>query len=123
YLPTGGHPVIYGEIKGASPKTLLMYGHYDVQPPDPLDAWKYPPFGAEMHDGCIWGRGTSDHKGSLVSRLQAVEALEAVLGRLPITVKFLIEGEEEIGSPNLPPTIQAHRELLRADGCLYPGGF
>lgn len=117
-----GNPVIYAEATGAHDCTLLMYGHYDVQPPEPISEWCYPPFGAVVQDGKLYGRGVSDHRGSMISRIHAVEALMA-LGLLRNTVKMILEGEEEIGSPNLAETVLRHRDLLSAGACLYPGGF
>lgn len=118
---TPGHPVVFGELKGTGPRSILFYNHYDVQPPEPYEAWDYPPFGAEIHDGLMHGRGTGDHKGSFVARLMAVEALLQE-GPLPLTVKFIVEGEEEIGSPNLAEVVKANAERLRADAGLYSGG-
>ena len=118
---TPGAPVVFGELRGSSDRTLLFYNHYDVQPPEPYEAWAYPPFGAEIHDGRMHGRGTGDHKSSFVARLMAVEALRAQ-GELPLTVKFIVEGEEEIGSPNLAAVVADQAERLRADAGLYSGG-
>jgi acetylornithine deacetylase/succinyl-diaminopimelate desuccinylase-like protein len=121
-LSSGGYPAIYAERRGESRKAILCYGHYDVQPPDPLEEWASPPFAAEIRDGKIFGRGVSDHKGSLVSRLHAVDALLAVDGTLPLTVKFILEGEEESGSRTLSEIVRQHRDLLAADFALYAGG-
>ncbi|HEX5502729.1 MAG TPA: M20/M25/M40 family metallo-hydrolase [Thermomicrobiales bacterium] len=122
-LPTGGAPVVYGEAPGASDKTLLCYNHYDVQPAEPLDLWQSPPFEPTRRDGRLYARGVSDDKGHIVSRLAAIRALRAVHGELPCRVKFIIEGEEEIGSTHLPAFIAAHRNLLAADGCLWEFGM
>lgn len=118
---TPGYPVIFGEIKGESDASLLFYNHYDVQPPEPYEAWAYPPFGAEIHDGVMHGRGVSDHKSSFVARLMAVEAM-LQQGPLPVGIKFIVEGEEEIGSPNLSAVVAKHADKLRADAGLYSGG-
>jgi len=118
----GGPPAVYGEREGASPRTVLFYDHYDVQPPEPLDLWETPPFEPTVRKGCLYARGASDDKGTLVARLAAVKAWLAVHGRLPCRVKFFVEGEEEIGSPHLGPFVREHRDLLRADGCLWEGG-
>lgn len=118
---SGGHPVVYGSLPGSGPKTVLFYNHYDVQPPDPVDAWEYPPFSATVADGLMHGRGTGDHKSSFVARLMAIEALRRE-GPLPVTVKFIVEGEEEIGSPNLAAVVKAHASELAADAALYSGG-
>jgi acetylornithine deacetylase/succinyl-diaminopimelate desuccinylase-like protein len=118
-LPTAGHPVVLGEWRGApGAPTLLVYGHYDVQPPEPLDEWVTPPFEPEIRDGRLYGRGTTDDKGQLYLHLKAVEAHLAVHGRLPANVIFVIEGEEEVGSPNLPGFLVEHRERLACDAVL-----
>lgn len=120
---SGGYPVVYGELRGDSDTTLLSYNHYDVQPPDPLELWHYPPFGAEIHDGKLFARGVSDNKGNFLSRVQAVEAILRTRGSLPISMKWVVEGEEEIGSPNLPAFTRAHGDLLKADACLWEAGY
>src|SRR5690606_35070173 len=100
-LPMAGHPVVLGEWRGApGAPTLLVYGHYDVQPPEPLDEWETPPFEPTVRDGNLYARGSVDDKGQLYLHLKAVEAHIAERGRLPVNVVFLIEGEEEIGSPH-----------------------
>jgi len=115
-IPTGGHPVVYGELSVAGAKrTILIYGHYDVQPPEPLELWNTPPFEPTIRDGRIWGRGTGDNKGQLFAHLKAVEAVLKVAGRLPVNVKFLFEGEEEISSRSLRGFIETNRPLLAAD--------
>ncbi len=114
-----GNPVIYGEITGAFDKTVLFYDHYDVQPPEPLDQWISPPFEPEIRDGKIFARGISDNKGPLYTRLHAIETIMELTSSLPVNVKFLIEGEEEIGSPNLESFVKAHKELLKADVCVW----
>lgn len=119
----GGFPVLYGEIKGESDKTILFYNHYDVQPPEPLDKWTYEPFGAEIHNGKLYARGVSDNKGALYSRLQGIESILKTRGKLPVNVKFLIEGEEEIGSPNLEKFVLNNKELLEADACIWENAF
>lgn len=114
-----GNAVIYGEIKGTSDKTVLFYDHYDVQPPEPLEQWISPPFDPEIRDGKIFARGISDNKGPLYTRLHAIETILGIADKLPINVKFLIEGEEEIGSPNLETFVLANKELLQADVCVW----
>lgn len=115
-METGGHPVVYGQwLKAPGAPTILVYGHYDVQPPDPLEKWETPPFEPSFRENRIYARGVSDDKGPMFHALKAVEALMAVHGKLPLNVKFLFEGEEEIGSPNLPPFVKAHSQLLAAD--------
>jgi acetylornithine deacetylase/succinyl-diaminopimelate desuccinylase-like protein len=116
-------PILYGELPGG-PYTLLLYDHYDVQPPEPLDQWQTPPFEPTVRDGKLYARGTSDDKGEIASRLTAIRALQSRLGQLPITLKYIIEGEEEIGSPHFEAIIAPHADLLKADGCLWEGsGF
>ncbi|GAC1356197.1 MAG: M20/M25/M40 family metallo-hydrolase [Herpetosiphon sp.] len=117
----GGAPVVYGSI-GSGSRTLLVYDHYDVQPPEPLDGWTTPPFEPTIRDGKLYARGVADNKGNLLLRLQAVESWIATYGELPLKINFLIEGEEEIGSVHLEEFCQAHPELLRADGCLWETG-
>ena len=115
---TAGHPVVFGQkMLDPSLKTVLVYGHYDVQPAEPLEKWKSNPFEPEVHDGAIWGRGANDDKGQLFMHIKAFEYLLRS-GKLTHNVKFLFEGEEEIGSPSLPAWIKAHRKLLKADICL-----
>jgi len=120
-LPTGGHPVVYGEL-GDGPKTLLIYDHYDVQPPEPLDLWETPAFEPTVRDGKLYARGVADNKGDQMCRMQAIEAWLATQGPLPLKIKWVIEGEEEIGSPNLEAFARAHAERLKADGCLWETG-
>ncbi len=122
-IPTGGYPVVYGELPGAGPRSLLIYDHYDVQPPEPLDLWDYPPFEATLAEGRIWARGVADNKGNLVARLCAVDAWLKVRGHLPLTLKFVFEGEEEIGSPNLEAFAEAYHPRYAADGCIWEAGY
>ena len=118
-----GHPVVVGELPGASPTTLLLYNHYDVQPPEPFELWTGPPFEMRRDGDTFYGRGISDNKGHLISRLLAIKAVQAANGgKLPVTVKFLIEGDEEIGSHKLEEFVALHRERLAADVCLHEGG-
>ncbi|MDD6151555.1 MAG: dipeptidase [Bacteroidales bacterium] len=113
--PTAGNPVVYGEkIIDPSLKTVLVYGHYDVQPPEPLEKWNSDPFEPEIHDGAIWGRGANDDKGQLFMHIKAFEFLTRT-SALKHNVKFIFEGEEEIGSPSLPEWVREHREMLAAD--------
>lgn len=119
---TDGHPTVFGEITGAGTKRMLMYSHYDVQPPEPLDAWLVPPFEAAVLDGRLIARGVSDHKGNFVARLHAIDALLSLGEPLPLTVKFILEGEEEVSSKHLLQTVRTHREQLLADAGLYAGG-
>lgn len=119
--PTKGHPVIYGELLNAGPDkpTVLLYGHYDVQPPDPLDLWKSPPFEPEQRGENLYGRGASDMKGQVIASMKAIEAL-VHNGGFPANLKYLIEGEEEIGSMNLEGFIATHKDLLASDFALNP---
>lgn len=117
-------PIVFGELRGASPYTLLLYDHYDVQPPEPFELWDSPPFTPTVRDGKLYARGTCDDKGEIAARLTAIRALRALHGTLPITLKYLIEGEEEVGSPHFEDIIAPHAKLLAADGCLWEGsGF
>ena len=121
--PTAGYPVVVGRFEGAGPKTLMFYNHYDVQPPEPLELWDSPPFAPEVRDGHLYARGVADNKGNLVARLAAVEAWLAIRGELPVNVLFVVEGEEEIGSPNLGRFAEDHTDKLRADGCVWESGY
>ncbi len=116
-FPTEGHPVVYGEWleAGAQAPTVLVYGHYDVQPVDPVDLWDSPPFRPTIRDGAIYARGAMDDKGQVWLQLKALEAWLRVEGRLPVNVKVLIEGEEEIGSVHLGDFVKQHRQMLDAD--------
>jgi acetylornithine deacetylase/succinyl-diaminopimelate desuccinylase-like protein len=123
-IETSGHPVAYGEWLEAGPEapTVLVYGHYDVQPPDPIELWESPPFEPTFRDGKVYARGASDNKAQLFSQLKAVESLLAATGSLPVNVKFCLDGEEEIGSPSLESFVMANRELLAADSILISDG-
>ena len=116
-MPTAGHPVVYGDWLNAGPDkpTILIYGHFDVQPAEPFDLWHSPPFAPEIRDDKVFGRGASDDKGGMLIPILSAEALLKTTGRLPVNVKFFFEGQEEIGSPDLPPFIAANRALLKAD--------
>jgi acetylornithine deacetylase/succinyl-diaminopimelate desuccinylase-like protein len=120
-FPTAGHPVVYGECLDAGPnaQTILIYGHYDVQPVEPLELWKSSPFTPTQQGEHLFGRGASDMKGQVAATLKAIEAIRRT-GELQVNVKFLIEGEEEIGSPNLSEFISAHKDLLTCDFALNP---
>ena len=120
---TKGHPVVFGQ-RFADPgrPTILIYGHYDVQPPDPLDEWATPPFTPSIRDKFIYGRGATDNKGQCLTYLHAMEAILAVNGDLPVNVKVLIEGEEEIGSPNLGPYLRDHLQELATDAVAISDG-
>ena len=120
----GAPPAIYGELPGRSPYTILLYNHYDVQPAEPFELWDSPPFEPTVRDGKLYARGVCDNKGEIASRLTAMRALRAVLGELPITLRWIIEGEEEIGSPHFGAIASKYAALLQADGCFWEGeGF
>ena len=122
-MATNGNPVVYGEwIVDPAKPTALIYGHYDVQPADPLDLWETPPFEPTIRDGMIYARGASDDKGNLFVPIKALEALVQTQGAPPINMKFTIEGEEEVGSPNLPVFIREQKELLACDVVLCADG-
>ena len=114
--PTDGHPIVYGErLVDPSLPTVLVYGHYDVQPPDPLNLWTTPAFEPTVRDGKLFARGATDDKGQLFTHLKALQAWMEIAGELPLNVKVLIEGEEECGGLHLEQFLESHRELLRAD--------
>ena len=118
-IGTGGHPLVYGEWLGAPGKpTVLCYGHYDVQPPDPLEEWTTPPFEPSVRNQNIYARGAADDKGQMYIHLKAVESLLTTRGSLPVNVKFLIEGEEEVGGAAVDQFVRKHPEKLRADAVL-----
>lgn len=121
-LETGGAPVVFGERRGKSNRTLLFYNHYDVQPAEPLDLWITPPFEPTVRDGKLFARGVSDDKGHLTSRLFAIDAILEQMGELPCNVKFVVEGEEEISSIHLHDFVRDHQDLLAADACVWEFG-
>jgi acetylornithine deacetylase/succinyl-diaminopimelate desuccinylase-like protein len=119
----GAAPLVYGEMKSKrSSKTLLFYNHYDVQPEEPLELWKSPPFEPEIRDGRIYGRGVADDKGELVSRLKVVETYMKTVGDLPCNVKFCFEGEEETGSVHLEEYVSKNSDLFKADAVIWEYG-
>jgi acetylornithine deacetylase/succinyl-diaminopimelate desuccinylase-like protein len=120
-FPTGRAPIVYAEL-GSGPRTLMIYNHYDVQPADPIDLWTTPPFEPTLRDGKLFARGVSDDKGDLVCRIQAIESWQKTIGVLPLKIKWVIEGEEEVGSENLAEFAEQHTDSLYADGCLWEGG-
>src|ERR687895_631842 len=121
-METEGHPVVYAEI-GSGDATLLSYGHYDVQPPEPLDLWESEPFEPTVRDGGLYARGVADDKGDVLARIQALRLYVEEHGPLPFRLKFLIEGEEEVGSTSLAPFVRANAELLSADACLWEAAW
>lgn len=118
----GGFPVVYAELAGTADRTLSFYDHYDVQPADPLDEWESDPWAGEIRDGRIWARGVADNKGNIAARFAAIDAFRKVRGELPLNVKFIIEGEEEIGSPHLQNFIDDNPDLCQADACIWEFG-
>ncbi len=119
-FPTRGHPIVLAEWRGAGPSapTYLVYGHYDVQPVEPLDLWTSPPFEPTVRDGRIYARGSVDDKGQLYLHVKALQAHLTTSGTLPVNVIVLAEGEEEVGSANLPAFIEQHADRLRCDGVI-----
>src|SRR5436189_1302942 len=115
-ITTPGNPVVYGDwLNATGAPTILFYGHYDVQPVDPLNLWESPPFEATIRDGEIYARGSADDKGQVFMHLKAVEAHLKQTGRLPVNIKFMLEGEEEVGSAHLDDFIRSHKTDLAAD--------
>ncbi len=122
-VETGGQPIVYGEWLGAPGEpTLLVYGHYDVQPEDPLDRWESPPFEPTLRDGRLYARGVSDDKGPMLIPIEVARSFFRTEGALPVNVKFMFEGEEEVGSPSLDGFIRSHEEMLAADAVLSADG-
>ena len=118
-IPTAKHPLVYADwLHAPGQPTVLCYGHYDVQPPDPLELWETPPFEPTIRNGNIYARGSADDKGQMYMHIKAVEALFAVHGKLPINVKFLIEGEEEVGGASVAKYVEENPEKLKADVAL-----
>jgi acetylornithine deacetylase/succinyl-diaminopimelate desuccinylase-like protein len=123
-VPTGDDspPAVLGEM-GSGEHTLLLYNHYDVQPPEPLELWKSPPYAGEIRDGRIYARGVVDDRADFLSRVLAVRAYLQTIGELPLKLRWLVEGEEEIGSPHLAPVVEQHASDLRADWCAWEGSW
>jgi acetylornithine deacetylase/succinyl-diaminopimelate desuccinylase-like protein len=120
-LEAGGMPALYAEVLGEGRRKLLLYEHYDVQPVDPIELWQSPPFEPAEKDGRIFARGVADDKADVMARIHALETLRQ-LGKLPVTLRFLIEGEEEIGSKSFEKIAHDHADKLHADGCLWESG-
>jgi acetylornithine deacetylase/succinyl-diaminopimelate desuccinylase-like protein len=115
-VPTAGHPIVYAEWQGAAgAPTVMVYGHYDVQPADPLDLWTTPPFEPTIRDGCIYARGATDDKGQVFTHIKSAEAWLRTVGKLPVNLKYVIEGEEEVGSRNLEDFLNANKDRLSCD--------
>lgn len=122
-IETPGQPVVVGKAQGKSPRTFLFYNHYDVQPPEPLELWESPPFEPTMRDGKLYARGVADDKGEIVARLAAIDAVRDLhAGELPCNLTFVVEGEEEVSSPQMRQFVLDHLDLLAADGSLWEGG-
>ncbi|MFQ5795419.1 MAG: M20/M25/M40 family metallo-hydrolase [Candidatus Bipolaricaulia bacterium] len=122
-LATSGNPIIVAHANGQSERTLLFYNHYDVQPPEPLELWTSPPFEPTIRDGALYARGAKDDKGEIIARLAVVDAVDAAHGgTLPCGVTFVIEGEEEIGSPHIAQFVQEHQDLLNCHGAIWEEG-
>lgn len=120
---TPGQPVVVGHASGQSDRTFLFYNHYDVQPPEPLELWTTPPFEPTIRDGKIFARGVNDDKGEIIARLAAIDAVRAANGgELPCNMVFVVEGEEEVSSPNIAQFVRDHLDILAADGALWEGG-
>lgn len=120
---TSGNPIIVGRLEGVSERTLLLYNHYDVQPPEPLELWTTPPFEPTIRDGALFARGAADDKGEFVSRLAAVDAVRSAHGgKLPCGVLFVVEGEEEVGSPTVARFVRDHKDILRCHGGIWEFG-
>jgi acetylornithine deacetylase/succinyl-diaminopimelate desuccinylase-like protein len=121
---TKGEPVFTSVSKTDKPKTILFYDHYDVQPAEPFDQWKSPPFEPEIREEKIYGRGIADNKGNIITRIHAVKMIQELRGELPVNVKFIIEGEEEVSSPNLKEYVDSHHEFLFSDhtSCIWEFG-
>jgi len=117
-----GYPIIYGEC-GSGPKSFVVYGHYDVQPVGHLNEWSFGPFAATIQDGKLYARGAANSKADLMARLAAVEAYQKTFGKLPVSLRFIVEGEDGLGSPSLYRFTKEHADLLQADGCLWDEGY
>src|SRR5579859_2419409 len=123
-VPTGGRPLVLGTFTGGNPATphVLIYGHYDVQPPGPLGDWHSPPFDPQIRDGRMFGRGTGDNKGQHLAQLLAIRALLETAGELPCRVSVLLDGEEEIGSPNLAAAVRSRFGTAKPDLAVWSDG-
>lgn len=122
-IETKGYPLLYSKINGENNHTLSFYNHYDVQPEDPIDLWESAPFDPTVRDGKLFARGVADNKGNLIARIAAIHAIKNVKGELPFDIKFLLEGEEEIGSVNLSDFSDYHVDKIKADACIWEFGY
>lgn len=118
-IQTDGYPVLIAKFPGEKDQQLAFYNHYDVQPEDPLDEWESDPFETTYKNDLIIARGTADNKGNIIARLAAVDAYQAVHGKLPVGIKFIIEGEEEVGSPHLEVLAKDLTDQIKADAILW----
>src|SRR5438876_8354648 len=117
----GAPPAVYGELAGEGDASLLLYNHYDVQPVDPIELWDSPPFEPTLRDGRLYARGACDNKAEIGVRLAVIRALREARGALPLTIRWIVEGEEEVASPPFDAIIEQNADLLRADRCLWAG--
>jgi acetylornithine deacetylase/succinyl-diaminopimelate desuccinylase-like protein len=118
----GGHPLVLGEI-GSGSNSIVIYNHYDVQPPEPLESWDTPPFELTTRDGKLYGRGASDNKGNIAARLGALDAVLPFIDELGLRIKFVFEGEEEVGSPTFPKAVEEKSDFLAAQGGIWETGY
>jgi len=121
-IDTAGFPIVYAETKVDADTTLVFYNHYDIQPAEPLDKWISPPFEPEVREGKLYGRGVQDDKGNIIARIFAIKAYQSVFGKSPLNIKFIIEGQEEVGSPTLPEFINNYPDLIQGDFCIWESG-
>ncbi len=121
-IETSGFPVVYAEKMVGANKTLVFYNHYDVQPPDPIEDWLSPPFEPIIRDGILYGRGVEDNKGNLIARIFAIKAYETIFKKVPLNIKFIVEGQEEVGSPFLAEFVEKYPDLARGDFCIWESG-
>lgn len=122
-IETGGHPIVYGESLRGATKTISFYNHYDVQPEDPIELWDSDPFGAEIREHTLFARGSADNKGALMARICAIHAYQQVYKKLPVNIKFIVEGEEESGSLHIKEFTERHQEKVNADLCIWENGI
>ncbi|MCD8509939.1 MAG: M20/M25/M40 family metallo-hydrolase [Bacillus sp. (in: Bacteria)] len=120
---TSGNPIVFGEINLQKEKTLAFYNHYDVQPEDPIDQWETDPFSAVIKDGKLFARGVADNKGNLMARICAIHAYQQVYGDVPLNIKFVIDGEEEIGSVHTHEIAERYPEKIKPTGYIWESGY
>ena len=117
----GAPPAVYGELAGKGDASLLLYNHYDVQPVDPIELWDSPPFEPTLRDDRLFARGAADNKAEIGVRLATIRAMREAGDALPLTIRWIVEGEEEVASPHFDAIVEQNTDLLRADGCLWEG--